>query len=317
MTNPLMNLPALLMSFPGGGPDQHVYNHPFAKTESGLWIWSGNMGNLILSGIILIIGGLWVASKVKTGPESQGHDRWITKNRWAHLVEVLAVYLRDEVVQPMLGDRTRKMMPFLWTVFFFILVNNILGLIPLLDIQHLVFKDMEEHGTAFVGGTATQNIWVTGCLALIAGIVFNFAAIGRLGIGGYLKHMTGGAPFPISILLFVIEFIGQIVIKPVALAIRLFANMTAGHILLAVLFSFVAGALASVSKLTYGGAGAISLISIAGAIGITFLELFVAVLQAFVFMFLTTVFISLMDHHDEHGHEHGHDHAHGHEHAHA
>ncbi len=125
------------------------------------------------------------------------------------------------------------------------------------------------------------------------------------------------APFPISILLFIIEFIGQIVIKPVALAIRLFANMTAGHILLAVLFSFVAGALGNVSKIGYLGAGGVSLVSIAGAIGITFLELFVAVLQAFVFMFLTTVFISLMDHHDEHDHEHGHDHADGHEHAHA
>ncbi len=315
MTNLMSNLATLVLA--AGGPDQHVYNHPFAKTPEGLWVWSGNMGNLVLSGIILILGGLWVASKVKTGPESQGHDRWITKNRFAHLVEVLAVYLRDEVVKPMLADRTNKMMPFLWTVFFFILVNNILGLIPLLDIQHLLFKDMNANGTAFVGGTATQNIWVTGVLALIAGVVFNIAAIARIGVMGYFKHMTGGAPFPISILLFVIEFIGQIVIKPVALAIRLFANMTAGHILLAVLFSFVAGALTSIAKLTIFGAGAISLISVAGAIGITFLELFVAVLQAFVFMFLTTVFISLMDHHDEHGHEHGHDHAHGHEHAHA
>jgi F-type H+-transporting ATPase subunit a len=312
----LLGLPALLMAAEGG-PDQHVYNHPFSKTPEGLWLWSGNVGNLVLSAIILIVGGLWVASKVKTGPESQGHRRWITTNRWAHLVEVLCVYLQDEVVQPMLGERTKKLMPFLWTVFFFVLINNMLGLIPLLDVQHLISKSMREQETAFVGGTATQNLWVTGCLALIAGIVFNIAAVFRLGIGGFLKHMTGGAPFPISILLFVIELIGQIVIKPVALAIRLFANMTAGHILLAVLYSFVAVAIASIHKLTYAGAAGISLVSIGGAIFITFLELFVAVLQAFVFMFLTAVFISLMDHSEEHGHEHGHDHAPGHEHAHA
>jgi len=304
----------LVLGAEGGGPDQHVYNHPFMKTADGLWLWSGNVGNLVLSGIILIVGGLWVASKVKTGPESQGHDRWITTNRFAHMFEVLAVYLRDEVVKPMLGDRTNKMMPFLWTVFFFILVNNILGLIPLLDLQHLISKDMAKHGTAIVGGTATQNIWVTGILALIAGIVFNVAAIMRLGLMGYFKHMTGGAPFPISILLFIIELIGQIVIKPVALAIRLFANMTAGHILLAVLFGFIGIAITQLGPVL---GGTVTIVSFLGAVAITFLELFVAVLQAFVFMFLTTVFISIMDHHDEHGHEHGHDHAHGHEHAHA
>jgi F-type H+-transporting ATPase subunit a len=313
MTNLVASLSMLVLAAEGG-PDQHVYNHPFWKLPSGLWVWSGNMGNLVLSGIILIIGGLWVASKVKTGPESEGHDRWITKNRYAHMFEVLAVYLREEVVRPMLHDRTNKMMPFLWTVFFFILINNILGLIPILDVQHLASKQMRDEGTAIFGGTATQNIWVTGVLALIAGIVFNIAAINRLGLTGYFKHMTGGAPFPISILLFIIEFIGQILIKPVALAIRLFANMTAGHILLAVLFSFIAVALRELNPLL---GGVVTIVSFAGAVAITFLELFVAVLQAFVFMFLTTVFISLMDHHDEHGHEHGHDHAHGHEHAHA
>lgn len=297
-----------------GGPDQHVYNHPFAKTADGLWIWSGNMGNLVLSGVIMVLGGLWVASKVKTGPESQGHDRWITTNRFAHLIEVIAVYLREEVVRPMLHDRTNKFMPFLWTIFFFILVNNILGLIPFLDLQHVVSEDMHHKGLAFLGGTATQNIWVTGVLALIAGLVFNLAAIARLGIGGYFKHMTGGAVFPVSLLLLVIEFVGQVIIKPVALAIRLFANMTAGHILLAVLMGFIGTALTQLGPIL---AGTVTIVSFAGAVAIMFLELFVAVLQAFVFMFLTTVFISLMDHHDEHGHEHGHDHAHGHEHAHA
>jgi len=312
MTQLLVNLPGLFLA--AGGPETHPYNHPAIKTADGLWIWSGNMGNLVLSGLILIIGGLWVASKVKTGPESQGHDRWITTNRFAHLIEVIAVYLRDEVVRPMLGDRTSKFMPFLWTIFFFILVNNILGLIPIMDVQHVLSRDMREKGLAFAGGTATQNIWVTGVLALIAALVFNIAAVARLGVGGYFKHMTGGAPFPVSLLLLVIEFVGQIIIKPVALAIRLFANMTAGHILLAVLMGFIGTALTQLGPIL---AGTVTIVSFGGAVAIMILELFVAVLQAFVFMFLTTVFISLMDHHDEHGHEHGHDHAHGHEHAHA
>ncbi len=312
-----MNLAASMFSMvtlAAGGPDQHVYNHPFLKSASGWWLWSGNMGNLILSGIILVLGGLYVAGRVKTGPEAEGTDRYVTKGALAHAVEFVCTFLKTEFIHPLLGDRTNKFMPLLMTIFFFILVNNLLGLIPLLDLQHLIFSDMKNSGTAFIGGTATQNIWVTGALAIIAGIAFNVAAIQRLGVGGFFKHMTGGAPFPISIILLVIEFVGQIIIKPVALALRLFANMTAGHILLAVLFGFVGIAITTLPTLL---AGTVTVASVAGAIGITVLELMVAFLQAFVFMFLTTVFISLMDHHDEHGHEHEHDHAHGHEHAHA
>jgi F-type H+-transporting ATPase subunit a len=292
------------------GPDAHVYNHYFRKVGD-LWVWSGNQGNLVLSGIILIVGMLWVARKVKTGPESEGHDRYVTRSRFAHLIEVICVYLREEVVRPMLGARTDKMMPFLWTIFFFILVNNILGLIPILDILHLTSPTLRNEHRAFIGGTATQNIWVTGVLALIAGLVFNIAAIKRLGISGYFGHMTGGAPWYVAWMIFIIELVGQIVIKPAALAIRLFANMTAGHILLATLFMFVAQVWGKSIVLS----GPVTVISIAGAVAIMFLELFVAFLQAFIFLFLTAVFISLMDHHDEHGHEHEHGHAHGHEHA--
>jgi F-type H+-transporting ATPase subunit a len=168
-----------------------------------------------------------------------------------------------------------------------------------------------EKGITIIGGTATQNIWVTGALALIALVIFNVAALQRLGLGGYIKHLTAGAPWYVWWLVVPIEFAGQLIIKPVALAIRLFANMTAGHILLATLFSFVAAVWGAAWYLS----GPITLISMVGAVGIFFLELFVAFLQAFIFMFLTAVFISLMDHHDEHGHEHGHDHAAGHEHA--
>lgn len=294
-------------------PADHVYNHVFLKSSEDWWLWSGNQGNLILSGIILTLGFIWIASKIKTGPKEQGAEAYITRSSTAHLVEVICVYLREEVARPLLHDRTNKLMPFLWTIFFFILVNNVLGLIPLLDLQHVLFPSLKAEHKAFIGGTATQNIWITGMLAAIAAVVFNVAAISRLGIGAYFKHMTGGAPFPISLIVFPIEFAGQILIKPVALAIRLFANMTAGHVLLATLLMFVGQVWGEGLLLK----GPVTIVSVVGAVAIMFLELFVAFLQAFIFMFLVTVFISLMDHHDEHGHEHGDDHAPGHEHAHA
>lgn len=302
-----------LTTLAAADPAQHVYNHPFVVTDDGMWLWSGNQGNLVLSGILIILLGLYVASKVKTGPESQGVERYLTTSKFASMIEVICVYLQEEVARPLLGDRTKKLMPYLWTIFFFILVNNLLGLVPMMDAIHVLFPDLKKAHATPLGGTATQNIWVTGTLAIIAGIFFNFVAIKRLGIGGYFSHMTAGAPIFVAPLVFALEFAGQIIIKPVALALRLFANMTAGHILLATLLSFVAIGF----KGGFAQGAVVSVISVAGAIAIMFLELFVAFLQAFIFMFLTAVFISLMDHHDDHGHDHEHAHGHGHEHAHA
>lgn len=294
-------------------PLEHVINHKWWVSPGGYWLWSSNQGNLVLSAIILIFGMGWVAKKVATGPSNEGNDAYVTKNRFAHMIEVICVYLREEVTRPMLGDRTDRLMPFLWSLFFFILVNNLLGLFPILDVLHLVFPSWKAHHSSMFGGTATQNLWVTGFMSIIAGIVFNIEALKRLGPGGYVQHLTAGAPWYVIPLIFPIELAGQFIIKPGALAIRLFANMTAGHILLAVLMSFV-GAVWGRNILL---SGSVTVLSVGGAVCIMFLELFVAFLQAFIFMFLTALFISLMDHHDEHGHEHGHDHAHGHEHAHA
>src|SRR6185436_16513533 len=99
-----------------------------------------------------------------TGPESQGARRYLPRNRFAHLIEVICVYLREEIVRPMLGSRTDRFMPFFWTLFFFILLNNLLGLIPLLDLHNLVASqvapDLIERHEAWIGGTLTQNIFV-------------------------------------------------------------------------------------------------------------------------------------------------------------
>ncbi|MCW5766272.1 MAG: F0F1 ATP synthase subunit A [Phycisphaeraceae bacterium] len=297
-------------------PVGHVANHRFAVTElfgfKDFWLWSGHVGNLVLSGLVCILVGLWAASKIGTGPESQGPARYVTRNPFAHMLEVICVYLRENTVRPLLGARTDTFMPFLWTLFFFILVNNLLGLVPFTDMQHLASSDMKAKGLAFVGGTATQSIFVTGVLAAVSFLVVNAAGIRELGLVGYLKHLTGGAPVFIWPILVPVEILGTF-IKPIALAIRLFANMTAGHILMATLFIFAATGIATVAKGGVGLGAVVTLASVAGAIAINFLELFVAVLQAYVFMFLTTVFISQLSHH----HDHEHDEAHGHEHAHA
>jgi F-type H+-transporting ATPase subunit a len=309
-------------------PMEHVVNNATVTSGpngTGWWLWSANQGTLVLSGVILIVVGLWAASKIQTGPKTAGSEAYVTRNKFAHMIEVICVYLREEVARPLLTDRTDKLMPFLWTIFFFVLINNLLGLLPIRDIQEIPFIHHALSSVGihhpFVGGTATQNIWVTGTLAVIAAVVFNGAAIIRLGPVDFVKHMMGGLPwymFPIALLLLVIEAAGQFIIKPFALALRLFANMTAGHVLIASLLLMAGPAIEGLLQAKdIGGNGVTTVVSIASMIALNFLELFVAFLQAFVFMFLTTIFISLMDHHDEHGHEHEHGHATGHEHAHA
>ncbi len=288
-----------------GDPVGHAIDHPFYEIN-GWWIWSSNVGNLLLTGLIMLTLGPWIASKIATGHESEGNDRYLTRNPLAHMVEVVCVYLRENTVRPMLGARTETFMPFLWTLFFFVLINNLLGLIPIIDILHLVNHGWEESHRAPFGGTATQSIFVTGVLALISFIVINVSGLRQLGVGGYLKHLTAGTSPALWPLMVPIELMSTF-IKPVALAIRLFANMTAGHILTATLFIFAGQGIAMIfgSRVLLGGV--VTVPSVLFAFCISFLELLVAFLQAFVFMFLTTVFISQLAHHDD---EHAHDHEH-------
>ncbi len=288
-----------ILTLAADNPLNHVVNH-WSWKVGDWWVWSANQTNLVISALIVLLVGPWVAGKIATGAESEGHERFVTRNPIAHAVEVICLYLRDNVIEPLLHERTARFMPILLALFFFILINNLLGLIPLIDIQTLFAKDMIKQGQAPVGGTATQNLWVTAVLATFAAIVINLAGIKELGIGGYIKHLTAEAPVFVWPIIIPIEILGTF-IKPIALAIRLFANMTAGHTLLAVIFMFVKMALGGGLAI---GAG-IGIVALIAGIAIYFLEIFVAFLQAFVFMFLTTVFISLLSHHgDEHDHGH-------------
>lgn len=261
----------------------------------------------MVAGLVLLILALKkAATAIETGPESAGNERYITKGAFAQMVEVIVLYLRDNVIRPQLGSQTDKFLPFLLTVFFFILINNLLGLVPLMDLQHLVGGALwgDSH-FAVIGGTATGNIAVTGALALIAFIVIQVNGIRSSGIGGWAKHFMGGAPWYIAPIMVPVEIMGTF-IKPFALALRLFANMTAGHVLLAVLIGFTG----LILKSPLIGVP-VGIVSVAAAVAITFLELFVAFLQAFIFMFLTTLFIAqLSHHHDEHEHEGSHEGAH-------
>lgn len=299
----------------GDDPLSHVKDVILLKTASGTPILTMHMVTIIIVGVLFILAMLYAARGIATGPASQGNDRYLPRGRFAQLIEALIVALRDQMLEPVMGKEvTRRYLPALLTLFFFILFNNLFGLIPLLDLQHV----LGLHTTWF-GGTATGNLAITAGLATFAFFLIQLHGFRELGVKGWLIHNFGGLVpgpiglLPIALLVFVVELMGHI-IKPVALAIRLFANMVAGHTLMSVLIGF--GGMAAKGGLGVLGVAGIATISGLGAVVITFLELFVAFLQAFIFMFLTAVFISLLSHHDDHEHEHEHEHEHAHEAAH-
>jgi F-type H+-transporting ATPase subunit a len=192
-----------------------------------------------------------------------------------NLVEVMVAFVRDEVAKPNLGHKANKYLPFLLTVFFFILINNIIGLIP---------------GTANVTG----NIAFTIVLGLISFVVI---------LASSNKHFWGhifnppGVPGFVKPILVLVEFL-SVFIKPFALIVRLFANMVAGHIIIICLISLIF-IFAQIKPAIGWGA---SPVSIAFTIFIYFIEVLVAFLQAFIFTVLTAVFIGQAfegEHHHE------------------
>jgi len=193
-----------------------------------------------------------------------------------NLIEVVVQFLRDEVALPNMGKSGLRYLPYLLTTFFFILVMNLLGLIP-------------------YGASATGNISVTLALAVIAFVMIQLSAIRAQGIGHYFAHLTGGVHWLLWPIMIPIEILGLFT-KPFALCIRLFANMTGGHIvivsMLGLIFLFKSYLIAPASV---GFVAAIDL-----------LELFVAFLQAYIFTMLTSLFMGLgiQAAEESHGQEH-------------
>jgi F-type H+-transporting ATPase subunit a len=287
-------------------PVGHVTDKPLVTGEAfgiPLW-WVSNVTIMLLLGaIVTALIVIPAARRIRAGQE-RTLDDFRAQGTWANLVEAVCVYLRDDVFRGVLGDQTDRFTPILWTFFWFILVCNVMGLLPLLDLTALLGLTFHGHG---IGGTATQSIWVTGALAVTAFVFYNVTAFIK-SPRGYLRHLTGGAPWFMWAIMVPVEILGTL-IKPFALAIRLFANMTGGHLVIAVLLSFVP---AVFRALGVGGGAPIALASILGAVGINLLEVLVAFIQAFIFTFLTCLFLGqLVVHEHEHGKASGEEHGHG------
>ena len=282
-------------------PLAHVVQHPLIEwpapvtplTPNGtVTVFSDQIAMLALAGVLLVA---LIPALVRRRKGASGVDAMVATGP-ANMLEAVCEYLRKEVAEPALHEHTDRFIKYIWSVFFFVLTVNILGLLPIPAVSNLF-------GT-HLGGTATGNIWVTATLATITMVVMVINGL-RLGGKSYLAHFCPG-PIWMAPLLVPVEIIG-LVAKVFALAVRLFANMIAGHILLAVLLSFIMAAGCVSAGLGFG----VGALVVVGSVAINFLELFVAFLQAFIFTFLTTLFIgmSVVFHHEDHGETHHDSHA--------
>jgi F-type H+-transporting ATPase subunit a len=255
----------------------------------------------VAAGLITLLIFRSLARQIEGGKPASGG--------WANFWEVIALYIRDNVVRPTLaphdhhdGDHHEaghaddgghggghgpaavahgahpgdRYLPFIWTCFFYILFCNLLGAVPWL-------------------GSPTGNLNVTGMLAVMAFGCTYVAGVRELGATGFWKNLIppldapGWMKPPLTVMMFVIEVIG-LFIKHGVLAIRLFANIMGGHTVIGVMLGFIA--MMAHSGLWYLVAPA----SVLGQVGIGLLELFVAFLQAYVFAFLATIFIAMGSH---------------------
>ena len=233
--------------------------------------------------IFLGIGVLALILIPMAGKYTRGVGRTSApRGRMQNLVETFVIYVRDEIARPNLGSKTDRYLPYLLSVFFFILICNLLGLVPW-------------------GATATANITVTAVLA-----VFTFIVTQMAGTKDYWLHILWppGIPTFVKFILVPIEIIGLFT-KPFALAVRLFANMVAGHLVILNLIGLIfiiGGTFGSVA----GYATAVPAILL--TVFIYGLELLVVFIQAYVFTVLSALFIGMASAEHEHDHDHAEDH---------
>ncbi len=226
-----------------------------------------NVASMLFTVFILFLVFLSVAAAYKkTGVKS-------APKGLQSVMEPLILFVRDDIAKPNIGHRYAKFMPFLLTVFFFVLINNLLGLVPFFP------------GAANVSG----NIAFTFTLAFFTLIIVNIN-----GNKNYWKHIfwMPGVPVPMKLFLLPIELIG-VFTKPISLMIRLFANITAGHILV----------LSLICLIFIFKSMAASIVAVPFAVFIGAIELLVAFLQAFIFTLLSSLYIGMAieeHHHDAH-----------------
>ena len=258
--------------------DSHVVELPFGLGEWHLptgWMLFGvdvsptkHVVFLLLAAALvlltMIVGGRQIRRRHLAGQAPHG---------FGSAVEALVLFVRNDVAIANIGHGGEKFAPYILTLFFFILYSNLLGLLPW-------------------GATPTGNLAVTGALALTAFIVIEVSGMIALGAKGYLRTivmvppgMTGAGAVAMALIMTPVEIIGKLV-KPFALCLRLFANMTAGHFVILALLGLI---FVFANWLVAGGVVLFVLFMMC-------LELLVAFLQAYIFALLTSVFIGLMQH---------------------
>lgn len=219
-----------------------------------------NVVQMIIALSLLVFLLLSIAKKYRNG-----YGVTSAPKGWQNVLEPVITFVRDDVAKPNLGKKWAKYLPYLLTVFFFILINNIFGLIP---------------GSANVTG----NTAFTMVLGLISLVVILFSTNSHF--WGHI-FWPPGVPILVKLILIPVEVAGVLIIKPAALIIRLFANMVAGHIIILSFVSliFIFGAM------NKGAGWGFSPISVLFTVFIYFIEILVAFIQAFIFTNLTAVFI--------------------------
>lgn len=233
-------------------PHINLFGYDISITKHVVFMW---LAFLLLILIFSIVAKNYKKSRVPHGV--------------SNLMELLVVFVRDDIARPTIGKGYEKFLPYLLTVFFFILTGNFIGLVP-------------------YTATFPSNISVTATLATISFIVIQAGGIMKNGPVGYFKGLIPhGVPTWLLPIMFVVEILGLFT-KPFALAIRLFANMTAGHIVILALIGLI-----FILKTAF-----VAPVSIAFALFIYLLEILVALIQAYIFTMLSSLFIGMAVHQD-------------------
>jgi F-type H+-transporting ATPase subunit a len=219
--------------------------------------------------LIIAVAFIWLARKVHTGAAPKG-------KMW-NLLETFCVFIRDQVAEPSIGHHdAHRFTPFLWTIFFFVLGCNLMGMLPWL-------------------GSPTGTLGVTLALAMVTFLCTLIGGSVRFGALGFFKNLVPHMDLPLIMaifikpMLFAIELLG-LLIKHGVLSIRLLANIMAGHlVLLAIMgIAFSVDAVMNMANWQWAIAAPISIL---GSATLSLLELFVAFLQAYIFAFLSALFI--------------------------
>jgi len=236
------------------GRDWQLFGHNIAFTNSALWM-------------VVTLVALWLFML-------GGMKRELVPGRWQAAVETFTGFVSGMLTSNV-GPEGKRFVPYVFTLFMFILFANVIGLLPV----------------GIVPGvhpfTITSHLTVTGVLAVISFAIVLLVGFGRHGFHFFSLFVPHGTPAVMIPLIFVVELMSFLV-RPFSLGLRLFVAMTAGHILLKVLAAFVINGL----NLGLGYSLLVSLPSMLLMIGITLLELLVAAIQAYVFALLTSVYLN-------------------------